>query len=164
MALSAVDAKSFKKEQLTSESWNFVFDRTDPNSAWDNLKTYLKNILNQHAPKLENRLKGKISPWITSEIKAEMNKRDYFLCKFRKSKSESDHKNFKCQRNTVNKLVKKKKGQYLQDQLNDCANEPKEISEIDISCKRQRKTYQIVLGFKDELTHDSYEIATGFKI
>ena len=109
MALSAVDAKSFVKEQLTSESWNFVFDKTDPNSAWDNLKTYLKNILNQHAPKLENRLKGKISPWITSEIKAEMNKRDYFLCKFRKSKSESDHKNFKCQRNTENKLVKKKK-------------------------------------------------------
>ena len=142
MELSAVDAKSFVKEQLTSESWNFVFDKTDPNSAWDNLKTYLKDILNQHAPKLEKRLKGKISPWITSEIKAEMNKRDYFLCKFRKSKSESDHKNFKCQRTNSSK---RKKGQYLQDQLNDCANEPKEISEIDISCKRQRKTYQIVL-------------------
>ena len=155
---------SLVKEQLTSESWNFVYDKTDPNSAWDNLKTYLKNVLNQHAPKLEKKIKGKISPWITSEIKAEMNKRDSLLRKFRKSRSETDHENFKCQRNTVNKLVKKAKSQYHQDQLNECANEPKDFWKSLKSIFPVKGKEKLVKSFhiNNELTHDSKEIASGF--
>ena len=79
------------KVQLAGESWNFVYNKTDPNAMWNDLKTDLKNLLNEHAPKLQKRIKGKISPWITNNIKKEMNKQDSLMRKFRKSKIESDH-------------------------------------------------------------------------
>ena len=57
--------------------------------------------------------------------KKEMSKRDSLMRKFRKSKTESHHETFKRQRNKVNNLVKRAKNHYLQNQLNECANEPK---------------------------------------
>ena len=93
-----------------------------------------------------------------------MNKRDSLMRKFRKSKIESDHENFKRQRNKVNNLVKKAKNQYLQNQLNECANEPKDFWKTLKSIFPVKGKEKLVKSFyiNDELTQDSSSNANGF--
>ena len=40
------------------------------------LKIILLQTFNKHAPLMSKRVKGKISPWLTTDIKYEMNSRD----------------------------------------------------------------------------------------
>ena len=64
------------------------------------------------------------SPWITREIKTEMNKRDKLQRKFRKSRSTNDFDEYKKQRNKVNVTVRKAKCQFNKDLLQETANDP----------------------------------------
>lgn len=152
------------KQYLSNESWDFVYHQIDPNEMWKAFKCYLQKVLNSHAPLIEKRIKGKISPWLNDEIKTEMNKRDSLLRKYRKSLNILDHENFKKQRNKVNNLVKKAKSQYHQKELNESASNPekfwKKIKSI-FPVKNKESCSKSFL-VNDNLTSDPDTIANGF--
>ena len=68
------------------------------------------------------RVKGKRSPWLTSELKREMNFRDslHRICK--RTRSETDFDNYKRQRNKTNDLVRKAKDNHHKTILRESAN------------------------------------------
>lgn len=152
------------KQELSNETWDFVYNNKDPNIAWLNLKAFLQNVFNTHAPNVEKRVKGKTTPWITDEIKREMNQRDSLLRKFRKSRKETDHEKFKRQRNRVNNLVRKAKSQYHQNTLNEAARNPDKFwktlkSIFPVKTKQNCAKSFLVDNVK---TNDSNTIANGF--
>ena len=90
----------------------------------DNNKNYQQSSAN-HYEKCRN-VKGKKSPWLTREIKTEMNNRDHRLMrKCRHSKRTTEYEKFKQQRNKVNNLVRKANNHYHKDKLRESVHNPK---------------------------------------
>ena len=58
--------------ELAATDWYTVYETKDVNNAWRGLKSILTTKINEHAPILSKRVKGKRSPWLTREVKKEM--------------------------------------------------------------------------------------------
>ena len=72
------------------------------------MKDILTKAINSLAQVQSKWIRGKLSPWLSSEIKMAMNTRDRFLCKYWKTKSNTDFQAYKSLRNRVNSLVNAK--------------------------------------------------------
>ena len=76
--------------ELLASSWDSVYSSSSPEVAYNNLTSILLNVLNNNAPFISKQVKGKPSPWLTTEIKRSMNSRDSKLRKAQISKNNSD--------------------------------------------------------------------------
>lgn len=110
---------------LSNENWDSVYAERNPNNAWDTLRDIVSRNFNKHAPNITKKVKGKKSPWLTRDIKLEMNYRDTLNRKFRKSRTSTDFEKFKSQRNKVNNLVRKARNEHSRTLLQETANDPK---------------------------------------
>ena len=77
--------------------------------------------------KLKKKVKGKPTPWLTKEVKQNMNKRDQLLRKSWKTKSEVDISAYKRKRNETNILLRKAKAEYHRDLLRENSNNPEKF-------------------------------------
>lgn len=107
------------QKHLSATDFSSVYSDRNPNTGWNSFKSILTDIYNKHAPMISKRVKGKISPWINSHIKAEMNNRDKLYRIFKNSRSESEFEKYKykSQRNRVNVMVRKAKKEYFRNLL-----------------------------------------------
>ena len=112
----------------------------------------LREVFNNHAPMISKPVKGKISQWLNPQIKSKMNNRDKLYRKFRKSRTESNSKSYKSQRNKVNVLVRKAKKEYFQNLLRESTNDPSRFWKI---LKKIFPTKNIVSGAKSFLIEGS---------
>ena len=71
---------------------------------------------------MSKRVKGRLSPWITKDVKSEISLRDRLLRKARRTNLEIDWSSYKRQLNRVASLVKKCKNKYHKDLLKESAN------------------------------------------
>ena len=71
-------------------------------------------IVDKHAPLRKAHVRGRGSPWITSELKKQMHERDILKIKAIKSNDPVAWAKFKEQRNIVNKAIKQAKQFYYQ--------------------------------------------------
>ena len=91
-------------------------------SILDSLQAFdriLTEFFNRHAPLATKMTNTNKSPWLTVELKNEIDCRDALQRKFRKSKTTENYEKYKRQRNKVNNLVKRAKQNYsknLQDE------------------------------------------------
>ena len=81
-------------------------------------------LFNKHATLTVKKVKGKLSPWFTPEVKKQMNIRDKQLRKTRRSNQEIDWSSYKNQRNRVTSLVKKCKTKFYKDLLKENPDSP----------------------------------------
>ena len=102
-------------EELESMNFNQVFASSCVNAAWSTLKNILQQCIDKHAPLIEKKVKGRLCPWLTQEVKREMNLRDGLLRKARRTNCEHDWSTYKRQRNKVTGLIKRCKSKYHQD-------------------------------------------------
>ena len=98
-------------------------------SEWK--KSFLEIIVDKCAPLRKARVRGRGSPWITSELKKQMHERDILIIKVIKSNDPAAWAKFKKQRNIVNKAVKQAKQFYYQTSFSDHKGD-------------SRKTWQII--------------------
>ena len=117
------DPKLFCKE-LEFMNFKQVFAPSCVNTAWSILKNILQQCIDKHAPLLEKKVKGRLCPWLTQEVKWETNLSDGLLRKARRTNCEHDWSMYKRQRNRVTGLIKRCKGKYHQDILRDSADSP----------------------------------------
>ena len=101
-----------------------MFSATCANQAWQYLKQILIFYFTKHAPLTAKKVKGKLSPWLTPEVKKQMNTRDKLLRKARRSNQEFDWSSYNNQRNHVTSLVKKCKNRFHKDLLKENADSP----------------------------------------
>ena len=106
------------KEDLKQTQWPVISDLSDVNEAWLCWKNIFLETLNKHAPFRKIRTRNKQSPWITRDLKEEMQSRDLLLKRATKSANEDDWLIYRQKRNRVNKLIFKTKKIYYEDKLN----------------------------------------------
>ena len=123
-----------------------------------------ESLVDELAPKLQKRVKGKTSAWITNDIKKELNHRDSLMSKFQKSRNKTDHENFKRQRSKVNIIVRKAKNQNYQNQLSESAKDPdkfwKTLKSILLVNNKQNCVKSFLVD--NVMSNDSSIIANGF--
>ena len=76
---------------------------------WSEWKKSFQAIVDKHAALSKARVRGRGSPWITSELKKQMHEKDILKIKAIKSNDPVAGAKFKKQRKIVNKAVKQAK-------------------------------------------------------
>lgn len=93
--------------ELKSSDFGSAFTSPCVNDACSRFKCILQQCIDKHVPLITKKVKGRLCPWMTSEVKSEMNLRVQLLRKARRSNREIDWSSYKRQRNKVNSQVKK---------------------------------------------------------
>ena len=88
------------------------------------MKEILVKAFNRFAPIVSKQVRGKSSPWLSADIKSEMNKRDKLMRKSRKTKNGAIRDEYKKQRNRVNNIIRKAKSDYTRTLLSENSNNP----------------------------------------
>ena len=138
ITINCRDYKNYDPKQvnndLSTADWNKLYQIKNINNAWEYLKDILCSTIDIHAPPIVKRVKGKRSPWITPELKREMNRRDSLHRKYRTTKTVNDYERFRRQRNQTNILVKKTKNNHHKNLLRESVGNSqkfwKEIKQI----------------------------------
>ena len=109
-------------EDLKSANLEDVYSSNSVNEAWASFRDILQRCIDKHAPLISKKIKGRLCPWLTPDVKKEMNLRDGLLRKARRTNQENDWSSYKRQRNRASGLVKKCKSRYNRDLLKDCTD------------------------------------------
>ena len=70
---------------LSNAAWN----HEDPDQSWDQFKNIFNYVSDIYAPVKTRKVRSTYAPWLTTEIRCEMNKRDYLKKRAVKSNSKS---------------------------------------------------------------------------
>jgi len=111
-------------EELNSANFEEVYSSVSISEAWPSFCDILQQCINKHAPLILKKVKGRLCPRLTPDVKKEINLRDGLLRKARRTYQENDWSSYKRQRNRVSGIVKKCKSRYHHDLLKDCADSP----------------------------------------
>ena len=157
------DLNELRNDILLSD-WSAFYSCNEVNTAWSHMRSILITSLNKFAPKIVKRIKGKPCPWLTKELKQEMNTRDKLLRKSRKTKLHGDITAYKTTRNIVNGLVRKAKQNYHKALLNESCNDPNRFWKSIKKLFPGKSTNPPPPTFKinGNVTIDSKSIANGF--
>ena len=103
-----IDLDKFRKD-LSLAPWSMIdiFDSVDDKLDYFN-QTFLQ-VLNDHAPLRRVRVKKKRSPWMTREIRDQMDNRDKSLRLFRATRSADDWETYRRLRSRVTTLLRASK-------------------------------------------------------
>ena len=113
-----------------------------------------------HAPIRTRKVRGEYAPWLTKNIKKEMNQRDYLKRMAVKTKSAYFHNAYKAMRNWVNNIEKSKIQHYHKCIDESKGNSKKMWKNINQLIGRGSKTTHIPsLSMGDEAITDESQIA-----
>lgn len=88
------------------------------------MNEFALTILDKYAPERKMLVRGKFSPWLTSEVRMSMKKRNMLHKIAKKTNLVEDWKNFRKSRNTTNNLVTNSKKKYFKHRFEeDCKSE-----------------------------------------
>jgi len=83
------DYSKYNHEELSRDienhDWNNFYSMNNVNFAWNYLRQTLTSIIDRHAPLVKKRIKGRLCPWLSHELKTFMNSGDKMLRKARKN-------------------------------------------------------------------------------
>ena len=112
---------------LQEADWNSVYQCNDVNRSWAYFKKILVETFNRHAPEMSKRIKGRPCPWLTQDIRRELNDRDNALRKARCTKSTDDWNIYRRKRNQCTNHVKQAKNNYHKELLTENQNNTKQF-------------------------------------
>ena len=94
-----------------------LWNQNDPDQLWDQFRNIFNHVSDIYAPVKTRKVRSTYSPWLRTNIRCEMNKRDYLKKRAVKTNSKKLHRAYKDKRNEVNKLIKSAKFQYCKDNI-----------------------------------------------
>lgn len=65
------------KDKLSSVSWDNVSECQDFNDTWLNFRTSLLRVVDNHAPQIEKKTRGRNTPWLSSTIRKVITERSF---------------------------------------------------------------------------------------
>ena len=107
------------KDDLKNADWSPVYISHSISDSLQAFNRILTQFFDRHALFATKRTNTNISPWLTVELKNEINYRDVLQRKFRKSKTTENYENYKRPRNKVNNLIKRAKQSYNKNLLDE---------------------------------------------
>ena len=139
-----VNTRNYKNvdwEQVNEDILNSPIDQIGMAvSADDKLDAFnqlVLDALDEHAPRLKLRVKGKPAPWLTADIRKCMHRRDHLRKEFRISRRQSTWDEYKNIRNKVNNKIRFSKCEYFKSSF-----------DKDISSKSLWSVYSKLTGNK----------------
>eukprot|EP00794_Sanderia_malayensis_P006539 gene6539-7278_t len=114
-------------EDLESQNFDQIISAASVNTALKLFNAILTQCIDKHAPFVKKRIKGRLCPWLSNELKQEMNIRDQLLRRARRTNTELDWSTYKRSRNKVNNLVKTNKARYNKELLRENADSPEKF-------------------------------------
>lgn len=102
---------------LDSIQWDTIYTYSHIDPMISTLISNLQHILDNHAPLKTRTLRRPTAPWLTSEIKAMMKRREAARRKFRRTRLAEDYTAFKVLRNSTQLAVRRAKSLYFHDAL-----------------------------------------------
>ena len=124
------DRMKFRND-MQSQPWNLLMNIKNPNELWLKWKNMFLEVCDKHAPIRTKRVRANKNPWINSNLKNLMHRRDSLKEKAVNTNDQGDWFEFKKMRNFVNSEIKNAKKLYYN---NDFAN----------LSKNPRKTWQTI--------------------
>ena len=123
--------KHYTIEKFLKELKDIIFpdysDYNDINEAYSDFIKKITKIIDKIAPIKEIRIKNNTAKWIDEEILEGIRNRDKLFTKFKKSKINIDHLNYKKARNKLQSMIKRKKKNFILEELNSNIEKPKEL-------------------------------------
>ncbi|KXJ26086.1 putative RNA-directed DNA polymerase from transposon BS [Exaiptasia diaphana] len=152
--------KYFAKKQ--NVNWDSAFEYENIDDTLDTLENMLNEVLNEHLPEKEKRVKNVIQPaWINSSVLNAIKSRNSLLKKARKSNSPDDWSKYKHAKGLATNLIKKTKRIYFQETIENNKGNPKGIWKAlkSLTGKEKAKTNITELKTTGGLICDKTEIA-----
>ena len=97
------DHQKFRND-VSEIDWSLAYSSSDVNVAVSHFNSKLRESIDDYAPFIEKRVKGRECKWLSAEIKSEMNSHDQLHRKAQKSRKEKDWRIYRNQRNKCNNL------------------------------------------------------------
>ena len=99
----------------------------DINAAYSHFLQLITSVIDKLAPLKEIRVRNNTQEWMDEEVLEGIRIRDKLLSKFKKTKTHTDHVNFRKARNRVLSLIRKKKKNCVIGKLNENIGKPKAL-------------------------------------
>ena len=97
------------------------------NMAYNNFFQKLIEVVNNTAPLKTARIKNTRNEWFDKEVAKKLSKRDKLFKKFKSSRLNTDWEIYKEARNDIQRTIKQKKKQYLEEKLSENMAKPKQL-------------------------------------
>ena len=114
--------RNFNKENfcnsLRVRNWDEVLHENNPNKAWLSLISTVEKELDSTCPIRDIRIKKLKDDWVDNELLERIHHKDSLLKRAKKSRSGEDWARARVVRNEVNRLVQRKKSNFIKEQLN----------------------------------------------
>ena len=120
-------SKKLLEEQLTKMKIPNYLLFSCTNSAYNHHSKILQDTINDIAPIKDICIKGNTKPWLDSNMIGLLRKRDKLEKRFLHTKMHIDYEYFKEQRDRVQREIKRKKVNYVKEQLQKNTNNLKEL-------------------------------------
>ena len=157
--------KSIFMSKLLNANWDKCFFAENVNKAWCHFRDIFTNILDQVAPTKKIRIKQRTEEWINQEIIEAIRTRDSLKNKYIRTKDDTDYQRFCTQRNFVQKLCKKTKSQYFNEQVDLHKSDSKKLwnqfKKLGYS-QNVKKDSKTVLSIQGTNCYDDTAIANHF--
>ena len=130
---------------------------------WETWKNVFTSIADKHAPLRTRKVRSKHTPWLTNEIKKQMNHRDYLKQKATQTKSRHFYEAYKIARNKTNKMVEKAKSRHFQHTINNNSNDPKQLWKgVNLTVLLRNNLTENAYGTRPERVHKCVPFAFQF--
>ena len=141
--LNKYNPDSFKKD-LSKVDWEAILALNNIDAAIEQFQSQFTLILDQHAPVKQRKVRNKYAPYISSELRQQMFRRDTIKKRFRRTKDLKDWEKFVQLRNKVNIDKTKAKKSYYNQKFQNSKNDIKETwRTINTALGRNSKTTSI---------------------
>ena len=137
----------------------------DPNKAYDDFLAKTTQVIDQVAPIKKIRVKGNNQEWFDNEVHEAIRCRDKLFCTFKKTKFHHHNIKYKKARNYAQRLIERKKKQFIIGQLEENIGRPKDLwkslKDLGFS-KNKNPDSKTCLQNKEELCFDAKKNSNTF--
>ena len=118
---------SFFIQELQSLPWGDIEFLDSPDEMWDVWKQLFTSVANKHAPLKTKRVRHKVSPWLTPDLKGMIIKRNNLKKKAVRSGDLNDWNEYKRLRNKTNNKLRDTKAAYYHKEIENNSGNVREI-------------------------------------
>ena len=112
-------------DELSSVSWDNVGECQDVSDPWLNFRTSFSRVVDNHAPQIEKKVRGRNTPWLSNTIEKVITERDHFCRKACRTNTELYCSRYKRLRSQVTAMIRKAKSSYNRRIIEENSDDPK---------------------------------------
>ena len=137
---------SFFIQELQSLPWGDIEFLDSPDEMWDVWKQLFTSVANKHAPLKTKRVRHKVSPWLTPDLKGMIIKRNHLKKKAVRSGDLNDWNEYRRVRNKTNNKLRDTKAAYYHKEIENNSGNVREIwKTINDLMSRKIKSEQFII-------------------